>query len=178
MKLLKSTEVFKNSYFAVTDDQLIDPEGVEIRRITITHPGSASVLAVDEKRRILLVRQYRYAAGGYLWELPAGRIDDGEKPLQAAKRELAEETGYRASKWKKLVMHYSSPGIFEERQHVFLATGLKLGEKLPVHEDERVTGRWFKTKELDAMIESGKLVDGKTICGYLVWKRFNKKSKG
>jgi ADP-ribose pyrophosphatase len=173
MKLLKSVEVYKNPYFTVTDDELIDPEGVEIRRVTITHPGSASVLPVDDKGRILLVRQYRYAADEFMWELPAGRIDDGEKPLQAARRELAEETGYRASKWKKLVMFFSSPGILAERQHVFLATGLKLGEKLPVHEDERVTMRWFKPKEIDAMIEGGKLADAKTICGFLIWKRYS-----
>jgi len=174
MKLLKSAEVYKNPYFTVTDDVLIDPENVEIRRVTIRHPGSASVLVVDDQGRILLVRQYRYAALEYMWELPAGRMDEGEKPLQSARRELAEETGYRASKWKKLGMFYSSPGIFEERQHVFLATGLKLGEKRPVHEDERVTMKWFKPEELDAMILSGKLADAKTLCGYLIWKNFKR----
>lgn len=173
MQSLKNTEVYRNPYFSVTDDVLVDPEGVEIRRVTIRHPGSASVMPVDAKGRILLVRQYRHAAGEYLWELPAGRIDEGEKPLQAAKRELAEETGYRAGHWKKLVMFYSSPGILEERQHVFLATGLRLGEKLPVHEDERLTLRWFTSKEMDGMISKGKLTDAKTICGYLIWNRFS-----
>ena len=172
MKSPKNNEVYSNPYFTVTDDALIDPEGVAIRRVTIRHPGSASVMPVDAKGRILLVRQYRHAAGEYMWELPAGRIDNGEKPLQTAKRELAEETGYRAGRWKKLVMFYSSPGILEERQHVFLATALRLGEKVPVHEDERLTLRWFTSKELDAMISKGKLTDAKTICGYLMWKRF------
>lgn len=175
MKSPGTNEVYSNPYFSVTDDVLMDPEGIQIRRVTIRHPGSSSVMPVDAKGRILLVRQYRHAAGESMWELPAGRIDAGEKPLQAAKRELAEETGYRAANWKKLLMFYSSPGILEERQHVFLATGLRLGEKLPVYEDERVTMRWFTSKELDAMITKGKLADAKTLCGYLSWKRFAKK---
>jgi 8-oxo-dGTP pyrophosphatase MutT (NUDIX family) len=172
-----NTEVYRGPFFSVDDETLVDPEGVQIRRVTVRHPGGAAVLPVDEKGRILLVRQYRHAVLDSLWELPAGRIDKGEKPLQTAKREFAEETGYRAAHWKKLGMIYPSPGMLDERLHLYLATGLREAGKLAQHhdEDERVTLRWFTSKELDAMIANGKLPDGKTICGYLIWKRFAKK---
>ena len=171
MQSQKSNQVYQGPFFSVTDEVLTDPEGVKIRRVTVRHPGGAAAMPVDEKGRILLVRQYRHAAGDYMWELPAGRIDEGEKPLATAKRELAEETGYRAAHWKKLFMCYPSPGILDERLHVYLATGLRLGEKPPVHEDERVTLRWFTKKELDALISKGKLCDAKTLCAYLMWGR-------
>ena len=176
MPLPDPNEVYRGPFFSVVDEILIDPEGVKIRRVTVRHPGGAAVVPVDAKGRILLVRQYRHAALDYMWELPAGRIDAGEKPLQTAKRELAEETGYRAARWKKLGMIYPSPGMLDERLHIYLATGLREAGKLPQHEDEdeRVTLRWFTAKELDTMIAKGKLPDGKTLCGYLIWKRFAK----
>ena len=86
-------------------------KGYEIQRSIVRHVGSAVMMAVDEKKRILLVRQYRLPAGQKMWELPAGRLDPGENPLQAAKRELIEETGNRARKWRKLRSYYASPGF-------------------------------------------------------------------
>ena len=103
----------------------------------VRHAGSAVMMAVDEKKRILLVRQYRLPAGMAMWELPAGRLDPGEKPLQAAKRELIEETGYRARKWRKLASFYASPGYVAEKMTIFLATDLIAGEAQPM-EDERI----------------------------------------
>ena len=105
------------------------------------------MMAVDEKKRILLVRQYRLPAAKYLWELPAGKLDEGEKPLQAARRELIEETGYRAQKWKKLASFFASPGFVQERMTIYLATDLTAGEATPM-DDERIEARWFKRKEL------------------------------
>jgi len=96
MKLISSHEVYRCDLFRVTEDHAKDPGGFEIRRSIVRHNGSAVMMAVDDRRRILLVRQYRLPANANLWELPAGRLDSGEKPLQAAKRELQEETGYRA----------------------------------------------------------------------------------
>src|SRR6202162_4395827 len=100
MKIISSREVYRCSLFRVTEDKAADAKtGFEIRRSVVRHAGSAVMMAVDEKKRVLLVRQYRLPAGKNLWELPAGRLDPGEKPLQAARRELKEETGYTARKW-------------------------------------------------------------------------------
>ena len=110
-------------------DHALDPDGFEIKRAIVQHGGSAVMMPVDDKKRILLVRQYRLPARRYMWELPAGRVDEGETPLQAAKRELVEETGYRAKKWKKLAEFYPSPGFLAEKMTIYLATGLTEGER-------------------------------------------------
>jgi ADP-ribose pyrophosphatase len=130
------------------------------------------MMAVDTKKRVLLVRQYRLPAGGNMWELPAGRLDPGESPLQAAKRELIEETGYRARNWKKLATFYASPGFVAEKMTIFLATDLTEGEAQPM-DDERIEARWFTPKEIDQALRSGKILDGKTMIGYLTWRRFS-----
>lgn len=171
MKLKSSKEKYRNRLFVLTEDEAVDPDGFEIKRVIIQHPGSAVMMAVDERKRILLVRQYRLAARQYMWELPAGRIDEGETALKAAKRELVEETGYRAKHWDKLVSFYPSPGFLAEKMNVFMATELSEGEATPM-EDERIECRWFTAKELEAWIEDGKIVDGKTVLGYFMWKRF------
>jgi ADP-ribose pyrophosphatase len=169
MKLISSIKKYDSSQFSVTEDHAVDPSGFEIRRSIVRHKGSAVMLAVDTRKRILLVRQYRLPAHGYLWELPAGKLDDGETALQAAKRELVEETGYRAKKWKKLVSFYPSPGYVDERMTIFLATELTAGAPRPM-EDERIETRWFTAKEIEDGIQSGKIIDGKTMIGYLNWK--------
>jgi ADP-ribose pyrophosphatase len=169
MKTISSREVYRSDIFRVTEDHAKDPKGFEIRRAIVRHNGSAVMMAVDDRRRILLVRQYRLPANAYLWELPAGRLDPGEKPLQAAKRELQEETGYRARRWKKLISFYPSPGYVSEKMTIFLATELTAGEAQPM-EDERIECRWFAAKELEQKIRSNKIQDAKTIVGYLLWK--------
>lgn len=171
MKLVSSTERYRCDIFWVTEDRAVDPDGFEIRRSVVRHRGSAVMMAVDEKGRLLLVRQYRLPARSALWELPAGRLDEGEKPLQAARRELEEETGYRARKWKKLLSYYASPGYVAEKMNVYLATGLAKGDPRPM-EDERIECRWFTPRELDRMIRSGRILDGKTIAGFLAWQRY------
>jgi ADP-ribose pyrophosphatase len=168
MKLISSVLEYKNKLFSVTQDHVLDPSGFEIHRAIVQHPGSAVMMAVDARKRILLVRQYRVPARGYLWELPAGRLDAGETPLQAARRELIEETGYRAKHWKKLVAFYPSPGFVAEKMTIFLATGLTAGQATPM-DDERIETRWFTPKEIEQAIRSGKIVDGKTMLGYLSW---------
>jgi ADP-ribose pyrophosphatase len=166
MKITESREVYSCKLFRVTEDKAVDPKGkFEIARSVVRHKGSAVMLAMDDKKRILLVRQYRLPADRYLWELPAGKLDDGEKPLQAAKRELAEETGYKAKKWEKLASFYVSPGYVEERMTIFLARDLTAGEATPM-DDERIETRWFKKKEIQEMIDSGKIEDAKTIVGF------------
>jgi ADP-ribose pyrophosphatase len=171
MKLISSRVRYKNSIFTVTEERAVDPDGFEIRRAIVRHGGSAVMMPVDEKKRVLLVRQYRLPAQASLWELPAGRLDAGETALAAAKRELVEETGYRARTWKKLLSFYVSPGYVSEKMTIFLATNLTEGEAEPM-EDERIETRWFTRKELDDSIRAGKIIDAKTIAGFFAWQRY------
>jgi ADP-ribose pyrophosphatase len=171
MKLIESKEKYKSSIFRVTEDHAVDPDGFEIKRAIIRHGGSAVMMPVDEKGRILLVRQYRLPARAKLWELSAGRVDEGETVLQAAKRELGEETGYRAKKWTKLASFFVSPGFLEEKMTVYLAQDLSEGEK-HFMEDERIETKWFSSREVDEMVRTGKIMDAKTMVGFLIWKRY------
>jgi ADP-ribose pyrophosphatase len=173
MKLISSTQLLETGIFTVTMDHALDPSGFEIKRAIVQHAGSAVIMPVDAKKRILLVRQYRLPAKAYLWELPAGKVDPGEKPLQAAKRELKEETGCKAKNWDKLAEFYPSPGFLAEKMTIYLATGLTEGEATPM-EDERIEKRWFKAKEIDELIRTFKILDAKTQIGFLRWKRYHK----
>jgi ADP-ribose pyrophosphatase len=170
MKLISSRVRYRCSIFTVSEDHAVEPGGFEIRRAVVNHRGSAVMMPVDARNRVLLVRQFRLPARASMWELPAGRVDPGETVLAAAKRELAEETGYRARHWRKLVSFYASPGYVAEKMTIFVATGLTAGKAQPM-EDENIHSRWFTSRELDRMIRTGKIADGKTLIGYLVWKR-------
>ncbi len=168
-KVLSSRTVYKGKVFEVTHDEMIEPNGVHALRDVVRHSGSVVILAVDDSRsepRVLLIRQYRYSAGDYLWELPAGRIDEGEAPLAAGKRELMEETGYIASKWKQALFFYPSPGFLNETMTVYLAENLKPGNARP-EEDEVISKRLFLLSSAVNMVMRGKIQDGKTIAGVL-----------
>jgi ADP-ribose pyrophosphatase len=169
MKITSTREAYKCRLFSVTEDEAVDLKtGFTIKRAVVRHRGSAVMMAVDDKKRILLVRQYRLPAGKYLWELPAGSVDPGEKPLQTARRELIEETGYRARTWRKLTTFFPSPGFVAERMTIFLATDLTAGTATPM-DDERIETRWFTRRELADLVRSGKIEDAKTIIGFLTW---------
>jgi ADP-ribose pyrophosphatase len=174
MKIISSVEKYTNRLFTVSEEHAVDPDGFEIKRSIVHHRGSAVMMPVDDRKRILLVRQYRLPAERFLWELPAGSVDPGEKPLQTARRELKEETGYRAKSWKKLVTFFPSPGFLTEKMTIFLATGLKSGVAIPM-DDERIATRWFTAKEIEAAMDAGDIVDAKTMLGYFHWKRFLRK---
>ncbi len=174
MKIISSREILKNPIFSVAEEHAVDPDGFEIRRSIVRHGGSAVMMPVDEKDRVLLVRQFRLPAGKSLWELPAGRLDPGEKPLATAKRELQEETGYSAKTWKKLTSYWPSPGYVGEKMTLFLATGLTSGEQHQM-DDERIECRWFTRRELRDLILGGKIEDGKTLIGYFLWLESRKK---
>jgi ADP-ribose pyrophosphatase len=169
MKLNSSKELLRTPIFWVTYDHAVDPSGFKIERAIVQHVGSAVMMAVDSKKRILLVRQYRLPVRSYLWELPAGRMDPGETPLKAAKRELQEETGCRARKWTKLGKMVASPGYVAEVMNIFLAEDLTQGDATPM-EDERIESRWFTVKEVDEMIRAGKIYDAKTIVGFHLYR--------
>jgi ADP-ribose pyrophosphatase len=167
--VLSSKTVFKGRVFTVTRDQVQEPNGVTAVREVIRHAGSVVILAVDDSGktpRVLLERQYRYAANEFMLELPAGHIDPGENALVAGKRELLEETGYTASKWTKALHFYPSPGFLEETMTVFLARGLKSGEAQP-EDDERIEHELVPLPRLVKLILAGKIRDGKTIAGVL-----------
>jgi len=169
VRLLSSRTVYNGPVFTVTTDHVQEPGGVEARRDVIHHSGSVVVLAVDDSHatpRVLLERQYRHAANDYLWEIPAGRIDPGEKELQAAKRELLEETGYTAAKWRRILKFYASPGFVAETMSVFLATGLRKGEAQP-EEDEIIYKRMVPLPTAVGMVIRGTIRDAKTISSVL-----------
>jgi ADP-ribose pyrophosphatase len=169
MKITDSREVYSCKLFKVTEDEASDKKtNFHIKRSVVRHRGSAVMMPVDDWNRILLVRQYRLPAGKFLWELPAGKVDEGENPLQAARRELIEETGYRAKKWTKLASFFVSPGYVQERMTVYLAEDLTAGESKPM-DDERIETQWFKRKHVARMIQDGEIEDAKTIIGYYRW---------
>jgi ADP-ribose pyrophosphatase len=174
-QLLGSEVVFEGPLFRVLRDRLIEPGGREATRDIVRHNGSVVILAMDNARKkkdpwIVMERQYRHAANQFLWELPAGKLEPGEEALEGAKRELEEETGYRAKKWKPLVKYYASPGFLGESMIVFVAEGLVAGDAHP-EDDERIELRLVKLSEVLKMIEKGAILDGKTLSSVLLYAR-------
>ena len=170
-RVLSSTAIYEGPVFGIRRDEVIEPSGVRTTREVITHPGSVVVLPVLPDGRIVLIRQYRHAARQYLWELVAGRIDGGERPREAAVRELIEETGFRAKRLRVFLDVFPTPGFLEERMFILLAEGLTAGKAEP-EEDEKIISRAFESKQLEEMIRSGKLRDAKSIAGILYYLRF------
>ena len=174
-KLISSEVVYQGPLFRVLHDKLIEPGGKKSERDIIRHNGSVVILAIDNSKDkkdpwVVMERQYRHAATQYLWELPAGKLDAGEDPLAGAQRELEEETGYRAKKWRPLVEYYGSPGFLGESMKVFLAEGLMAGDAHP-EDDEEIEFRLVKLSEVVRMIEKGVVKDGKTLCSCLLYSR-------
>ena len=172
-RTLSSKTVYKGKVFWITRDEVVEPGGVHATRDVIRHNGSVVILAVDTKTNpadpgILLIRQYRHAAGQFLLELPAGRIEPGEQLIPAAKRELIEETGYRAKKWSRHVKYFASPGFLTEAMNILLAEDLTLGEATP-EDDERIELHMTPLSEVLRLIHAGKIHDGKTLIGVLYY---------
>src|SRR6202167_874588 len=181
-ELLSSVVVYQGSLFRVLHDKLLEPGGKPSERDVIRHNGSVVILAIDSSKSkkdpwIVIERQYRHAANQYLWELPAGKLDAGEEPLAGAQRELAEETGYSAKKWRALVEYYASPGFLGESMKVFVAEGLIAGNAHP-EEDEEIEFRLVKLSDVLKMIDKGAVKDGKTLTSVLLYARqSNRKGK-
>ena len=169
LQVLASKVVYDGKVFKVTSDKVREPSGITAQRDIIRHSGSVVVLAINERGEeplVLLERQYRYAAQDYLWELPAGRIDPGESALAGAKRELIEETGYRAKKWKRALFFYASPGFLDETMAIYFARELTLGQATP-EEDEAIECELVPLSRVLEMIFKATIRDGKTIAGVL-----------
>jgi ADP-ribose diphosphatase len=166
-RVLKSRTVYQGRVVTLKVDRVIEPGGIAAQREVVCHPGSVVVLPRLADGRIVLVRQFRYAVGKSLWELVAGGLEPAEQPLAAARRELIEETGYRARKLKLLVSFYSSPGFLNERMHLVEARDLTPAAAHP-EPDERLEVRAFTPAELRRLVRARKIEDGKTLVG-LLW---------
>lgn len=180
-QLLSSKVVFKGKVFSVNRDEVIEPGGHRNVREVIRHNGSVVVLAVDESKNpvdpdIILERQYRHAAGQFLLELPAGRVEPGESTLAAAKREMIEETGYRAKKWSLLTKYFASPGFLGEWMQIYLARDIREGIAQP-EEDEKIEVIRMPLSEALQLASANKIHDGKTLIGLLLYDQWRKTHK-
>ncbi len=142
------------------------PNGETMELEVIRHPGGAAVVAIDDQQQVCLLRQYRHAAGGWLWELPAGKIDVPESPQHTAKRELQEEAGVAATRWLALGSFFFTPGFCDERIYLYLATGLH-GVAAEPHPHEVIEVHWKPFNEALQMCDRGEIEDGKTLLGLL-----------
>jgi ADP-ribose pyrophosphatase len=180
-KLVSSKLSFKGRVFNVYTDTLEEPDGHRHIKDVIRHNGSVVMLAVDDRANpadpdIILERQYRHAAGQFLIELPAGTRDPGEAPLAAAKRELIEETGYRAKRWTMLLRYFASPGFLGEWMQIYLARDIREGIATP-ELDEQIEIIRMPLSKIMRMIDDGKIHDGKTIIGLSIYDRLRREGR-
>lgn len=172
LKLLKSERLYEGKVFNLVVDEIEYPSGNRAVREVAEHPGGAVVVAMNQNREVLLVRQFRYPMKQFLYELPAGKLSPGEDPKDCAARELEEETGHQARSLRPLVSIYTSPGFCSERLHIFLADELvSTGRGQQLEEGElHLTFNWVPIDQIFEMVKRGEIVDGKTLCGILMLK--------
>ncbi len=163
---IASNRVHRGSVIEVFTDRLRYANGREYDMDFVRHPGAAAVVAVDEAGRVCLVRQYRHGVADFLWEIPAGKLDDGEAPPICAVRELAEETGVTAKHWTSLGLFIPAPSIFSELIHLYLARDLDVGTPKP-DMDEELELKWMPLADATRMVLRGDWSDGKTALGLL-----------
>ena len=166
MKPLSQTVHFTGRVIRVTTDEVVLPNGHRAALEVVHHPGGAAAVAVDAEGRVCLLRQYRYVAGEWLWELPAGKLEPGEPPLATAQRELTEEAGVAASHWAGLGTSFSSPGVFNELIHLYLATGI--APATTAHDRAEVIEiHWVPLATACEWALDGTITDSKTVIGLL-----------
>ncbi len=161
-----SRTVYEGKIIKVKVDEVRLQNGLVATREVIIHPGAVAILAEDAEGRVLLVRQFRYAAAQELWELPAGKLEPGEDPQLAAQRELAEEAGVVALRWRLLFSMYTAPGFCNEELWLWHALDLSPGA-LAMDWDESISVQSFSRQELREMVEQGLIRDAKTLVGLL-----------
>ncbi|WP_341877519.1 NUDIX hydrolase [Defluviitalea saccharophila] len=175
-KTVSREEIYKGAIVSLVKDTITLPNGKTAQREVVLHNGASAVVPMDNEGNILLVRQYRHPAGKELLEIPAGLLEDGEDPLECAKRELEEETGYKASEFSHIFSTYSAIGFCTEKIHIYLAKGLYEG-KQNLDEDEFVNIEKYPLEEALQMIFDGRIEDGKTVCGILAAKKLTDSKK-
>ena len=169
-RLISSRTVFEGDLIAVRVDEIELANGSRATREIVPHPGAAAVVPLLPEGRVLMIRQYRHAAGKVLWELPAGLLEEGEDPEDAARRELAEEVGYKAEELTPLFSTYLSPGFSCEVLHLFLARGLCM-VKARAESDENIRAISLPLSEAVGMVERGEVQNAAAICGLLAAAR-------
>ena len=180
IKVISSKLSYEGPLFKVYTDEIQEKDR-RFSRDVVRHNGSVVILAIDDSKSkrdplIVMEHQYRHAAREYLLEVPAGKMEEGEDGLAAAKRELLEETGYKAARWRKLVRYFASPGFLGEFMQVFIAQGLTLGEAQPEY-DEQLEIELIPLSRLLSMIEEGKVHDGKTLISVMLYDRLRQAEK-
>ena len=180
VKVISSKLSYEGPLFRVYTDKIVE-NGREISRDVVRHNGSVVILAIDDSQSkrdpmIVMERQYRHAAKEFLLEVPAGKMEEGEDALAAAKRELLEETGFQAKRWRKLIRYFASPGFLGEFMQVFIAESLTLGTAQPEY-DEQIEIKMIPLSKLLSMIEEGKIQDGKTLISVMLYARLRQAEK-
>jgi ADP-ribose pyrophosphatase len=180
-RLISSKLAYKGKVFSVVTDTVEEPGGRINTRDVIRHNGSVVILAVDDSKNprdpdIVFERQYRHAAGLTLIELPAGRVEPHEAPLAAAKREMIEETGYRAKRWTLLTKYFASPGFLGEWMQIYLARDIREGAATP-EPDENIQVFRLTLSEALALVAANKIHDGKTLIGLLLYDAARKSGR-
>jgi len=166
-RTLNTEHIYHGKLVTLRVDTVELPRGKQTRREIVEHRPCTAIVALDSDDNVLLVRQYRKAVEKMLLEIPAGCVEAGEEPLECAKRELEEETGFSAARWQKLSVFYTSPGFCTEDMHVYLATELRPAKRA-ADDDENIELLRMPWSKIPGIIESGEICDAKSIAGLLL----------
>jgi len=172
-----SATLHKGRVFNLVNENYTLENGVTAEMDFIQHPGAAAMVPMLNNQEVVLIKQYRHAIREFIWEIPAGTLGAGELPLNCARRELVEETGYSANDWNQLGTITPLPGYSDERIHIFLASDLKVAEQ-QLDDDEMLNVHPIKFNDALQMILTGEISDGKTISGlFLASEWLNRKGR-
>jgi ADP-ribose pyrophosphatase len=175
-RTLESKQIYEGRRVSLRVDKVVLPGGRETTREVASYPDCVAIVAVDNKGNVILVRQYRHAVGRELLELPAGGIEPGEAPEESARRELEEETGYKAGKMERIGGAYTAPGYSTEFMHLFLATDLEPGPSR-AEDDEIIQVVPLSLSRVQDLLSSGEICDGKSVIGLLALISLMEKNK-